>query len=140
MLRRAGWELADVDAISRDPWTYQAFIQHSRAELGIITAGYLTTKCGWFSERSAGYLASGRPVLAQDTGFSEWLPCGAGVFVFRSIDEAVDAIRQIECDYDIHSRVARELDLRMFRLLRCTDAANRGRDGGISGGDRIANR
>jgi hypothetical protein len=118
MLRRAGWGIADVSAVSRDPWSYQAFIQRSRAELGITTAGYLTSRCGWFSERSVAYLASGRPVLAQDTGFAEWLPCGAGVFAFRSIEEAADAIARIESDYDFHCRAARELAVEYFAAPR----------------------
>lgn len=117
-LRHAGWEFADVGAVSRDPWTYQAFIQRSRAEFGITTAGYLTSRCGWFSERSVGYLASGRPVLAQDTGFPEWLPCGAGVFAFRSVEEAADAITRIEADYDFHCRAARELAVEYFAAPR----------------------
>lgn len=117
-LRRAGWGIADIDAVSRDPWTYQAFIQSSRAEFGITTAGYLTTRCGWFSERSVGYLASGRPVLAQDTGFADWLPCGAGVFAFRSVEDAADAIARIESDYDTHCRAARELATEYFAAPR----------------------
>jgi hypothetical protein len=117
-LRRTGWGIADIDAVSRDPWTYQGFIQRSRAEFGITTAGYLTTRCGWFSERSIGYLASGRPVLQQDTGFAEWLPCGAGVFAFRSAEDAAGAIARIESDYDAHCRAARELAAEYFAAPR----------------------
>jgi hypothetical protein len=117
-LRQAGWGLANVEAVSRDPWTYQAFIERSKAEFGITTAGYLTSQCGWFSERSVGYLASGRPVLAQDTGFPEWLPCGAGVLAFRSVDEAVDAMTEIEANYDAHCRAAREIAAEYFAAPR----------------------
>jgi hypothetical protein len=118
MLRDANWGFANIDAVSSDPWTYQEFIQQSRAELGITTAGYLTTRCGWFSERSIGYLASGRPVLQQDTGFPDWLPCGAGVFAFRSAEEAAQAIARIESDYDAHCRAARELAEEYFAAPR----------------------
>src|SRR5205085_6211210 len=74
-LQQAGWGLADIDAVSRDPWSYQDFIHASKAEFGIAKQGYVASRCGWFSERSANYLASGRPVLHQDTGFPECLPC-----------------------------------------------------------------
>jgi hypothetical protein len=117
-LRKAGWGIADIDAVSRDPWTYQSFIQESKAELGIAKAGYVVTRGGWFSERSAGYLASGRPVLHQDTGFAEWLPCGEGVFAFRSPEDVVDAITRIESNYDSHCRSAHDLATEYFSADR----------------------
>jgi hypothetical protein len=113
-LRAAGWRLADIDAVSRDPWSYQAFIQASRAEFGIAKEGYVTTHSGWFSERSANYLASGRPVLHQDTGFPEWLPCGEGLLPFQSPAEVVEAVHRIEADYDFHCRAARALSEEYF--------------------------
>jgi hypothetical protein len=118
MLRQAGWGIADIDGISRDPWAYQAFIQRSKAEFGIAKAGYVETRSGWFSERSAAYLASGRPVLHQDTGFPDWLPCGAGVFAFRSPEEVIDAISRIDADYDAHCRAARDLAVEYFSAER----------------------
>jgi hypothetical protein len=108
-LRAAGWGLADIDEVGRDPWSYQAFIQASKAEFGIAKQGYVATRCGWFSERSANYLASGRPVLHQDTGFSDGLPCGRGLLAFRSPEEVVESVRRIESDYDFHCRAARAL-------------------------------
>ena len=71
-----GWRLRDSRSPTRDPWTYQRLMRGSKAEFGVAKHGYVVSRSGWFSERSAGYLASGRPVLAQDTGFSEWLPTG----------------------------------------------------------------
>jgi hypothetical protein len=118
MLRQAGWGIADIDSISRDPWTYQAFIQRSKGEFGIAKAGYVKTRSGWFSERSTAYLATGRPVLHQDTGFSDWLPCGQGVFAFRSPEEVIDAISRIDADYDAHCRAARELAAEYFSTER----------------------
>jgi hypothetical protein len=118
MLRQAGWQIADIDGISRDPWTYQAFLQGSKAELGIAKAGYVETRCGWFSERSAAYLASGRPVLHQDTGFPDWLPCGNGVFAFRSPEDVIDAVSQVGADYDAHCRAARGLAEEFFAADR----------------------
>jgi hypothetical protein len=117
-LHEAGWEIADIAALNRDPWSYQAFIQASKAEFGIAKQGYVVTRSGWFSERSAVYLASGRPVLAQDTGFPEWLPCGEGVLVFQSPEEVVDAISRVELDYDAHCRVARQLAEDYFAARR----------------------
>jgi hypothetical protein len=114
VLKQAGWGIADIDSVSHDPWTYQAFIQASKAEFGIAKAGYVVTHCGWFSERSAVYLASGRPVLHQDTGFSEWLPSGEGVIAFRSSEEVIEAIARIDSDYDFHCRAARELAAEYF--------------------------
>jgi hypothetical protein len=127
ILRKAGWAIADIDAISRDPWAYQAFIQGSKAEFGVAKAGYVQTRSGWFSERSAAYLASGRPVLHQDTGFSDWLPCGKGVLAFQSPEEVIDAVSRVNADYDAHCRAARELAVEYFStdrvLPRLIDAA-----------------
>ena len=114
MLRQAGWGIADIDSVSRDPWTYQAFIQRSKAEFGIAKAGYVETRSGWFSERSAAYLASGRPVLHQDTGFPDWLPCGNGAFAFQSPEDVIDAVSRIDADYDAQCRGARKLAEEFF--------------------------
>jgi hypothetical protein len=82
-LRSAGWGIAGIDAAARDPWSYQSFIRSSKADFGIAKEGYVVTRCGWFSERSAGYLASGRPVLHQDTGFTEWFAVRKGSAVLQ---------------------------------------------------------
>jgi hypothetical protein len=117
-LQRAGWGIADIDSVSCDPWRYQAFIQNSRAEFGVAKAGYAATRCGWFSERSVAYLASGRPVLHQDTGFSQWLPTNEGVLSFHTLNDAVDGVRSIEADYEFHCRRARELAIEYFAAPR----------------------
>jgi len=117
-LREAGWGIADVDEVANDPWTYQAFIQTSKAEFSIAKVGYVLTQSGWFSERSAVYLASGRPVIAQNTGFPEWLPCGTGVFAFRSPEDVVQAISEIDSNYDTHCRAARALAEEYFAARR----------------------
>jgi hypothetical protein len=74
-------------------WSYEAFIQNSRAEFGMAKAGYAATRCGWFSEQSAVYLTSGRPILHQDTAFSQWLPTDGGVLSFHTLDDAIEGIR-----------------------------------------------
>jgi hypothetical protein len=117
-LSDAGWRLADIDAISHDPWSYQSFIQASKAEFGIAKQGYVVTQGGWFSERSAVYLASGRPVLHQDTGFPRWLPCGSGVFSFKSPEDVVEAVMRVDSDYAAQSRAARALATEYFAADR----------------------
>lgn len=108
-LRSQGWLLKDPLAITRDPWTYQNYIRASKAEFSVAKHGYVAGRSGWFSERTACYLASGRPVLVQDTGFTDWLETGAGVLAFSTPDEARAGIEEINRRYDFHSRSAREI-------------------------------
>src|SRR5581483_1201901 len=76
-------------------------------ELGIAKSGYVASRCGWFSDRSACYLASGRPVIAQDTGFSRYLPVGDGLLTFATTEDALAGIEAVRRDYPRHSRAAR---------------------------------
>jgi len=108
-LRANGWELLDPARVTGTPQAYQQFIQGSRAELGIAKSGYVRSRCGWFSDRSCCYLASGRPVLAQDTGFSRTLPTGDGLLSFSSMEELLRAIELVLSDYDAHARAARRI-------------------------------
>jgi hypothetical protein len=104
-----GWELIDPVEAAGTPDRYEDFIQRSTAELGIAKSGYVLSRSGWFSDRSACYLASGRPVLAQETGFSRFLPAGEGLLAFDSLDDAVAGVEEIRGDYPRHARRAREL-------------------------------
>jgi hypothetical protein len=104
-----GWALEDPLSVTRDLWTYQSYIQESKSEFAVAKDGYVRAWSGWFSERSAAYLASGRPVVAQDSGFSEWLPVGEGILAFRDVEEAVEAIREVSNHYTDHCRSARAL-------------------------------
>jgi len=104
-----GWQLVDPAMYVADPRSYQQFIQGSKAEFGIAKHGYVVGRSGWFSDRSACYLASGRPVLAQDTGLSQVLPTGAGLLPFATIDEAAAGIAAITTDYARHARGARAI-------------------------------
>jgi len=106
-LINGGWRLADPREVTRDPSTYQQYLKSSRAEFSVAKHAYVSTRCGWFSDRSSGYLAMGRPVIVQDTGFSDFLPCGAGLLAFRNPDEAIFSIRQLNDDYDSHCQAAR---------------------------------
>jgi hypothetical protein len=96
------------------PSRYRDFVQRSRAEISIAKSGYVISRCGWFSDRSACYLASGRPVVAQDTGLGNVLPTGRGLLLFRELDEAVAAIEEVERDYQAHATVARKLAIDHF--------------------------
>lgn len=113
-LRQHGWGLRHPYEITRSPWTYQRFIQDSKAEFTTAKAGYVVSQSGWFSERSASYLASGRPVVTQDTGFSDWIPTGAGLFSFTDLEGALAAIEEVTRRYDRHCRAARELAAEYF--------------------------
>lgn len=108
-LRRKGWNLVNPLPLSFDPWTYEAFIRESKAEFGLAKEGYVVANTGWFSERSACYLAMGRPVLAQETGFSEWLKSSGGVVPFSNVDEATAGVRTIEANYTQHCQAARNV-------------------------------
>lgn len=108
-LMRRGWSIVDPRVPTLDIWKYQRYIQESRAEFGIAKHGYVVSRSGWFSERSACYLASGRPVLVQDTGFSKWLPAGNGVLPFNNPDDVVRSVEELACRYDYHCHAAREI-------------------------------
>jgi len=108
-LRENGWTLLDPDEVAGTPEDYAAFVRGSMAELGVAKSGYVDSRSGWFSDRSACYLASGRPVLAQDTGFGEFLPVGAGLLAFGTIEEAAAGVSEIEAGYPRHATAAREL-------------------------------
>jgi hypothetical protein len=109
LLVRHGWKVRDALAVTKDPWIYQSYLCNSKAELSIAKHGYVVSRSGWFSERSANYMACGRPVIVQDTGFQTWLPVGEGVLAFRSIDEALSCIQDVETRYQRHCRTARDL-------------------------------
>jgi hypothetical protein len=108
-LREHGWELLDPRRVAGTPDRYASFVRGSKAELGIVKEGYVVSRCGWFSDRSAAYLASGRPVVAQDTGFGEALPTGAGLFAFSDTDGVLAAIEALRFDYGRHARAARAI-------------------------------
>lgn len=113
-LRDNGWLLVDPKLTVSGPWAYRAYVQSSKAELMIAKNMYVTSNSGWFSDRSICYLACGRPVLAQDTGFSKNHPVGAGLLSFTTVEQAVDGIREITTNYAEHCRAAREVAEKQF--------------------------
>ncbi|HYR09904.1 MAG TPA: hypothetical protein VEQ60_19175 [Longimicrobium sp.] len=104
-----GWRVLDPDVCAPDPAAYRAFIQGSRGEFSVAKETYVKAGTGWFSGRSASYLASGRPVVAQDTGWSRHLPSGEGLFAFRTVDEAAAALDAVAAEPARHSRAARRI-------------------------------
>jgi hypothetical protein len=105
----AGWRLADPLRVTETVSTYRDYIAQSRGEFGVAVSLEVKTRSGWFGDRNALYLAMGKPVVVQETGFSESLPCGEGLFAFREIEDVVAAIESISGDYERHCRAARKI-------------------------------
>jgi hypothetical protein len=109
LLDVGGWSLADPAVVAGDPLAYRDFVQRSRAEFMVAKNMYVRARSGWFSDRSICYLASGKPVLAEDTGFSELYPTGEGLVRFATLDEAVAGVERIASDYEHHTSRARAI-------------------------------
>jgi hypothetical protein len=109
LLAGDGWRLLDPRTVAATPGAYAQFVRGSWAEFGLAKHGYVTSRCGWFSDRSACYLASGRPVVALDTGFARFLPTGQGLFAAATVEEIVAAVEEIERHYGLHAKAAAEL-------------------------------
>jgi hypothetical protein len=130
LLSENGWTLVSPRAAAGDLWTYRRFLQSSFAEFMVARGIYVQTRSGWFSERSICYLASGTPVLAQDTGLNGLLPVGEGLLTFSTVDEAAAGVEAICSDHGRHAAAAAELaeahfgsDLVLERLLTTVGAA-----------------
>jgi hypothetical protein len=109
LLTKGGWRLIDPATVASTPADYRRYIQGSDAELMVAKEMYVRSASGWVSERSLCYLASGRPVLAQETGFSKLYPTGTGLVTFETFDEAVSGVQEIRRQPARHSRAAREI-------------------------------
>jgi hypothetical protein len=114
LLRRHGWRQMDSAGISADVDRYRDYIQRSRGEFTVARDQYVRPNTGWFSDRSACYLAAGRPVITQETGFSKYLPTGKGLFGFRTMEDILAAVDTIESDYAGNCRAAREIAAEYF--------------------------
>jgi hypothetical protein len=115
LLRAHGWRLVDAHQFTTDPWSYREYVRGSTAEFTVAKDQNVRLRSGWFSERSACYLAAGRPVIAQDTAFDRSLPTGEGLFAFNTVDEILEAFEAICADYQRHSRAARRIAEEYFR-------------------------
>jgi hypothetical protein len=119
LLESYSWEVADPGQVMPTPGAYQEFIRASRAEFQCPKPLYRELSTGWLSDRSVAYLASGRPVLAEETGFSEAIPTGRGLLAFRDLDEGAAGVAEIDTNYERHRRAARELCEAWFDSRRC---------------------
>lgn len=113
-LRRHGWQLVDPRQAAGTPARYRRFVGGSHAELGIAKSGYVAARSGWFSDRSACYLATGRPVLAHDTGFGAALPTGEGLLTFNTDADVISGVETIDGDYPRQRQAARAIAERYF--------------------------
>jgi hypothetical protein len=109
-----GWRNVDSLPISSDIDSYRRYIQSSRAEFTVARDQYTRPRTGWFSDRTVCYLAAGRPVITQETGFSDHIPSGYGLFGFSTMDDILAAVDAIESDYPGHCRAAREIGAEYF--------------------------
>ncbi len=114
LLESNSWHLVDPVHISRDMQRYNQYIRQSRGEFSVAKDQNIRLKSGWFSDRSACYLAAGRPVINQETGFSNHLPTGQGLFSFQTMDDILSAVDAIESNYVGHCRAAREIAEQYF--------------------------
>lgn len=115
LLTRNRWRLVDAHPLTTAPWPYRDYVRSSKGEFTVAKDQNVRLKSGWFSERSACYLAAGRPVVTQDTAFGAALPTGEGLFAFNTTDEILAAFDAIQTDYPRHCRAARRLAQEFFR-------------------------
>jgi hypothetical protein len=116
-----GFKIIPAVPMSLNLDSYRQYISSSRAEFSAAKDLYVRTRSGWFSDRSACYLAAGRPVITQRTGFEKFIPTGAGLLGFDDADEAVEAVRAVNADYAQHARAARAIACEYFDALKLLD-------------------
>jgi hypothetical protein len=118
LLERHGWRVVEARGVSYDIDRYRHYISTSMGEFTVAKDQNVRLRSGWFSDRSACYLAAGRPVITQDTGFGSVIPTGRGLFAFNTMPEILEAVSAIASDYDGHSRAAREIAREHFAAER----------------------
>src|SRR5262249_9447228 len=109
VLREQGWSLVDPRVVAGGPAEYSNYIARSKAEFMVPKQMYVDTNSGLLSDRSIYYLATGRPVVARDTGIGQWYPTGEGLLTFATLDEAVAGVEAINSDYARHAKAARDI-------------------------------
>jgi hypothetical protein len=114
LLRRNGWIVVDPKIVAGDPQLFRRYVQDSGAEFSVAQGMYVHTRSGWFSDRTVRYLASAKPALVQDTGFSDNYPTRAGLLAFDSLDGAAEAVAAILRDHAHHATSARAIAERYF--------------------------
>jgi hypothetical protein len=145
MLAAMGWRVVDPRLACPDLDSYREYIESSRAEWSVAKNGYVVGQAGWFSCRSACYLAVGRPVIVQETGFSKVLPTGKGLLSFTTLEEAAAAVREVNGNYALHAKAARAIAEEYFDsrkvLTRLVDEAmNNARTRPVAGVEEITAR
>ena len=113
--RSLGWRTAEADVVAGELDMYNRYISSSRGECSVAKHMYVATHSGWFSTRSVCYLAASRPIVVQETGFSETIPTGHGILAFSTLEEAQTAIDAVESDYRLHQTAARDAADTVFR-------------------------
>jgi len=121
-LGSAGWKVRHALDLSTEVDSYVAYIAGSRGEFTVAKDIYVRLRTGWFSDRSATYLAAGRPVITQDTGFGNGLPTGTGLFAFRTMDDLLASVEEVSGDYSRHCNAAREIAREFFDAEVVLDA------------------
>lgn len=111
---RGGFTFVSPVPMSLDIDNYRTYVSSSRGEFTVAKDLYARTRSGWFSDRTVCYLAAGRPVVTQSTGFEKYVPAGEGLMAFDGPDEAVEAIKEVNRDYRRHARAAREIAVEYF--------------------------
>ena len=114
LLTSYGWRITNGLRLSTNIFSYRDYILGSRGEFTVAKDQYARLRSGWFSDRSACFLAAGRPVITQDTGFGKFIPTGEGLFSFTNMEDIVTALDIINHDYEKHSRTARSIAGRIF--------------------------
>lgn len=109
MLQEHGWSVRNASEVASTPWGYQKYIQSARGEFSCAKPAYRRLQTAWISDRTLSYLASGRPAVVEHTGSSRFLPDADGLFRFKSLAGALTALRELEANYNQHSRAARAL-------------------------------
>ncbi|MGH7369164.1 MAG: hypothetical protein ACREK9_22440 [Candidatus Rokuibacteriota bacterium] len=118
LLARNGWLITSAFEVSRDLTAYQRYIERSRGEFTVSKDLVARTRSGWFSDRSVCYLAAGKPVITQDTGFGKYVPAGVGLLAFSTVEEAAAALDAVNHDYVQHCRAARKIAEEYFAADR----------------------
>jgi GT2 family glycosyltransferase len=118
LLELHGWQVREAQPLSENIDLYRHYIAGSRGEFTVAKDQNIRLRSGWFSDRAATYLAAGRPVINQDTGFGNVLPVGEGLFAFSTLDDVVAAVEMIESDYERHARAASEIAREYFESGR----------------------
>jgi hypothetical protein len=114
LLIEKGWQVHDAHHVAGDFAAYRQYVQRACGEFSVAKPGYVKSRSGWFSDRSACYLAAGRPVLVQETGASTFLPTGQGILSFATLEQAAQGVAEIQRDYTLHCRAASEIAREYF--------------------------